>query len=232
MIRFRLYFNKDKETIWLNQLAEQGYALSGFFAGFYQFEKCEPGTYVYQIDFEENFGSVSESYREFMQDMGVEIIQNWGYWVFLRKKKADGAFALYTDAESSMEHYKKIRRMFKAVIIIELICLIIETLCISTGSIPTAAIIFIVILFSVILIALFGAVMQINKKIQQLEEASGDITVATRNVSPFLLAGLFVNAVAVVIPEDAHPYLKPIVQITAIALMLIGIYQSRNVFKV
>ena len=50
MTKFRLYFDKDKETVWLNELAAKGYALISFFAGFYTFEKTEPGEYIYQID--------------------------------------------------------------------------------------------------------------------------------------------------------------------------------------
>lgn len=42
MIRFRLYFDKDKETAWLNEMSGCGWAMNGFFAGFYRFEKCEP----------------------------------------------------------------------------------------------------------------------------------------------------------------------------------------------
>ena len=34
MIRFRLYFDKDAETKWLNEMAEQGWAMKHFFAGF------------------------------------------------------------------------------------------------------------------------------------------------------------------------------------------------------
>lgn len=51
MIKFRLYYDKDKETEWLNGLANEGWAMKGFFAGFYSFEPCEKGEYTYQIDF-------------------------------------------------------------------------------------------------------------------------------------------------------------------------------------
>lgn len=57
MIRFRLYFDKDKETAWLNEMAAQGWAVKSFFAGFFQFETCEKGEYVYQIDFGSSFFS-------------------------------------------------------------------------------------------------------------------------------------------------------------------------------
>lgn len=50
MVKFRLYVNKDRETAWLNEMVRRGYAMEGFFAGFYQFGVCSSGEYVYQID--------------------------------------------------------------------------------------------------------------------------------------------------------------------------------------
>ena len=113
MIRFRLYFDKDAETAWLDQMAQDGWAMKRFFAGVYSFEACEKGEYVYQVDFGDRMFAVSSDYRELMQDMGIEIVQTWGYWVILRKRAAQGKFELYTDAASRVEHYRKIRRMFR-----------------------------------------------------------------------------------------------------------------------
>ena len=31
MVKFRLYYDKDKEEIWLNEMAQQGYAMTRFF---------------------------------------------------------------------------------------------------------------------------------------------------------------------------------------------------------
>ena len=31
MTRFRISFDKDAETVWLNDMAAQGYAMTGFF---------------------------------------------------------------------------------------------------------------------------------------------------------------------------------------------------------
>ena len=64
MRKFRLYLDKDKETAWLNEMSAQGWAAKGFFAGFYQFEACEKGEYVYQIDFGTKLFAASEDYRE------------------------------------------------------------------------------------------------------------------------------------------------------------------------
>ena len=128
MIKFHLYFDKDEETKWLNEMADQGYAMTGFAAGVFQFEECKPGKYTYQIDFSEKFFSVSENYREFMTENEVEIVGIWGFWVFLRKEKQKGKFELYTDVDSQLEHYTKIRNLFKIVTIFEIICLTVTSI--------------------------------------------------------------------------------------------------------
>lgn len=99
MTKFRLYFDKDKETAWINEMVKKGYAMTGFFAGFYQFEACTPGEYVYQIDFGSKMFSVSNDYREFMEENNIEIVCLWGYWIILRKRTVDGKFVLYTDVD-------------------------------------------------------------------------------------------------------------------------------------
>ena len=134
MTKFRLYFDKDKETIWLNEMAAKGYALKNFFAGFYQFEDCEPGEYTYQIDIDSKFASVTDDYREFMEENKIEIVCLWGYWNILRKKSADGEFILYTDVDSTIEHYTKILTLFKVVTIIEMLCFLLEAFAAFRGQ--------------------------------------------------------------------------------------------------
>lgn len=119
MVKFRWSFNTNGTTEWLNRMAEQGWALTGFFFGFHRFAECEPGEYIYQVDIAEKMFSVPESYRQFMGEMGVEIVCLWGPWVILRRKAEEGPFELYTDVESSFEHYTKIRNLFYVVSIIE-----------------------------------------------------------------------------------------------------------------
>lgn len=96
MKKFRLYYDKDKETQWLNEMAAQGYAITSFFAGFYTFDTCTPGKYTYQVDFGDRLFGVTEDYREFMRENNIEIVQTWGFWILLRKLNADGPFQLYT----------------------------------------------------------------------------------------------------------------------------------------
>lgn len=223
MTKFKLYFDKDAETEWLNEMAAQGWAMKSFFAGFYNFEKCEKGEYIYQVDLGNKLFSVSDDYREFMEDAGVEIVQTWGFWVILRKPAAEGKFELYTDVDSSIEHYTKIRRMFKAVTIIELIILFIEIYGAAMGSSLGLACTFLIAAMVVILI---NAVVKTNHVIAELKERRDGIAAAGKGqqVSPMLAAGMLLNACALLLDENISHYIKMLMQVGAIILMLCGVY--------
>ena len=121
--KLRLGFDTDKETKWLNRMAEQGWAMTGFCLGVYRFEKCEPGEYIYQVDIAEGFFSVSESYRQFMEELGVEVVSCWGPWVILRRRAQEGVFEMYTDVESTITRYTKVRKVFQVAGVIECACM-------------------------------------------------------------------------------------------------------------
>ncbi|MBR1930070.1 MAG: DUF2812 domain-containing protein [Lachnospiraceae bacterium] len=223
MYKFRLYYDKDAETEWLNELAARGWAMKRFFAGLYYFDKSEPGEYIYQVDFGDKFGGVSDEYRNFMQEMGVEIVQNWGYWIILRKKAADGAFELYTDAQSAMEHYLKIRKMFKVVTILMLLCFFFELFAGVTGVwIGYVAAIFI----GLMLLMMVNTVLQLNNTIAELEEQQTGIASKMRNrsVSPLLSVGLLMNVAALCIRESVSAPIHRAVQLLAIVTMVVGLY--------
>lgn len=230
MIKFRLYYDKDKETLWLNEMADQGYAMIGFFAGFYTFEKCEPGEYRYQVDFSDKPFSLGTDYREFMKEMNIEIVLQWFFWVILRKKASEGEFQLYTDVDSSIAHYKKIRTLFKAVTIFETILFTIECICASNinGFWPAAC----AILLAIIIFSMIREVITINKMIDKLKERKGEPSDRCKNgkPSPCLASGLLLNSCIILINDGISSYIKYSLQIVAIILMIIGIYQTRHIF--
>ena len=224
MTKFRLYWDKDAETKWLNEMADEGWAMTGFFAGFYRFEESEKGKWRYQVDFGEKFGGVTEDYREFMNEAGIEIVQNWGYWVILRKLASEGEFQLYTDVESSIEHYSKILTMFKVVFVIELICLFIEIFGALSGS--EIGWVFACIVGAFTFGILNAAVKTKNKILELKARQSGiDPEKDERQFSPALMAGLLMNSCALLMD---HPggLVKMILQILAIVLMVVGIAQT------
>ena len=225
MIKFKLYFDKDKETQWLNEMSQKGWAMTGFFAGFYRFEPCEKGKYSYQIDFGNEFFSVSDDYREFMSDSDIEIIQSWGFWVFLRKLSSEGEFQLYTDVDSQIEHYKKIRNMFKAVTVLELICLFIELFSASMTNSPLLwSFVFLIL---AIIIAFFNITNRTNDIIHELtERKTGIEEPRSRSISIFLILGLLLNSCVLMMKDSIPSYIVCPLQLIVIVLMLVGVYQT------
>lgn len=222
MIRFRLYYNKDTETVWLNKMAAEGWALTGFCAGFYRFEQCEKGEYTYQVDLGEQLFSVSSEYRELMEELGVEIVTLWGYWIILRKRTADGPFELYTDVESQIEHYTKILRMFKVVCILEIICMLIEVAGgLSGNPLGWAAA---VLLASFVLVCV-NAVGKTKGVLAELEARKSGIEQenSVRTISVLLPTGLLINACLLAAQDSISPTIHMVLQILAIILMAAGL---------
>lgn len=169
MTKFRLYMDIDAETDWLNRLAERGYALKKYFLGFYTFEKTEPGEYIYQIDLLESVMGDRRDFEEFMEETGVEVVAQWYRWVYLRKEAAEGPFEMYTDNESKIENYRRIRNFFRIGLIVESICLVMELVsAVATGE---TALWFCVALLVSFVLAFLRTYWRLGWKVEQLEKA-------------------------------------------------------------
>lgn len=152
MTRFKCFMDKDLETAWLNEMAADGWKLTGFFMGFYTFEACEKGKYTYQIDFYERSKNGSASYDAFMRELGITVVCTWFFWTYLCKETSDGPFELYSDSESRITHYTRIRRVFKVGAALEFCCTLLELVAfVQTGS-PVFALL-------AILLGILGAVI-------------------------------------------------------------------------
>lgn len=229
MTKFRIYYDKDKETAWLNDMAAKGYAMKSFFAGFYTFEKCEPGEYIYQIDFGSKMFAIDPNYREFMEENDVEVLQPWGMWIILRKKAALGDFVLYTDVDSNIEHYTKIINMFKIALVIELICFFMECAAFYGGF---QAGLYFMILIGIFIVSFISIIAKTNRTIAELKSRKGiECNQKPMNQSPALISGMMLNCMTLCLPETISDYIKIPLQIFAIILMLYGIYQCRHLFS-
>ncbi|MBP1918263.1 DUF2812 domain-containing protein [Youngiibacter multivorans] len=119
MFRFRLYYDKDKEEEFLNEMSAKGYAMKSYFLGLYAFEECNPNEYTYRIDLinDMTLKERKELY-ELVRESGGEHVQSWGFWAFFRKR---GKFELYSDRESQIHQYERIRLVFLALAFLEVI---------------------------------------------------------------------------------------------------------------
>lgn len=207
-------------------MAAQGYAMDGFFAGFYSFSPCEPGAWQYQVDIGQGFFSVNEDYASFMRDEGVEIVQAWGPWVILRRAGSEGEFQLYTDVESGIAHYTKILRMFKIAAAMELVCLVIESFAWLVGENPVAGVV--ALLLAAITLAFMNIIFRTKDTIRDLRERQG-ITAEKRNgmrYSPFLMLGLSCNALVMFLRDRIPTLGWRVLAVCAITLMVIGISRT------
>ncbi len=66
----------DREEVWLNNMADEGYILSRPGKFRYEFEKCEPGKYKVKVLFLKgmSFSEKNEEYFRFLSEMGIELI--------------------------------------------------------------------------------------------------------------------------------------------------------------
>ncbi len=179
MVRFRIYFDKDKEERWLNQMAEAGWAMAGFSLGFYRFEPCEPGEYIYQIDlFTENKQHMTHAeYVGIIEESGAEYVCSWFWWRFFRRRAELGDFQLYTDVDSRLEQLQRIFRFFRLALVLEAAIFCYE-LIISiidfyqsgpSGTVPGDAVFFIALM--ALIVSVFGIVCyRIRRKINKLKK--------------------------------------------------------------
>jgi hypothetical protein len=122
--KVRVFFvnQHEKEEEWLNEMSAKGYAMVSIHGGiFYEFERCEPGEYIYRLELLEQsiISPLSMDYIRFLEDTGVEMVGSWVRWVYFRKKAKDGAFDLFSDLASKVNHFIRIRNFVIPFIFLE-----------------------------------------------------------------------------------------------------------------
>ena len=214
-------FDKDEEVKWLDQMAAEGYALNSFFAGFYNFVPCENGEWQYQIDIGQGFFSVKPAYREFMEEMGVEIVQTWGPWVILRRHREEGPFELYSDVDSRIEHYKKILLMFKAVGLLELMCLI---TCVYLSVKQPSGWPWVFILAAIVCVFM-NMIVRTKRILNDLHEQKGETPKGYngRRVSALVPVGMLINSVNLILQDRIPTVVRMGMMIVALILILYGV---------
>ncbi len=148
-------------------MSSDGWALNNFFLGVYTFVPCEPGEYIYQIDLLDEHGDKKDFFA-FLEDSGVEVVSQWYRWIYLRKKAEEGPFEMYTDIDSKINQYRRIKNFFQAFLILEVICFLIEINAALTTRKPLFW--FFTMLIGIIVLAFLRMVWKCEWKIEQLEQ--------------------------------------------------------------
>ena len=78
---------------------------------FYCFHRGGPDEYEYRVQAIKKKETERLQYIEGLRELGIEHVGTVGEYLILRRKKADGAFELYSDLDSQMVQIKRVRRV-------------------------------------------------------------------------------------------------------------------------
>jgi hypothetical protein len=101
----------EREELWLNQMAAQGWNLVRPGTLRSTFDSGEPGEWVYRIQVLPQSAKKTESvdYFEFMRSTGVELAFARDQLAYFRKRSCEGPFDLFTDRESRLAYTRNLR---------------------------------------------------------------------------------------------------------------------------
>lgn len=92
-IAINWFVDFDKEEKWINGMAAEGWALWHTNGVIYRFKKCEPGEFIYQIDFdEERSRKEVEDYVVFRSQCGDQFVHQWKRKLYWKRESASGPF--------------------------------------------------------------------------------------------------------------------------------------------
>lgn len=163
--KYRLFFvwQHEEEEQWLNEMSAQGYQLVKVGFCSYLFEQGSPNEYIYRLELLDQLPSHPDSlaYLHFLEETGIEHIGSMLRWVYYRKKADQGAFDLYSDIDSKIRHFNRMRGMLLLVSIVN-VPLFISNL---SGDMPVFNIVFLLIF-----VLFLTGVLKISGKIRKLEK--------------------------------------------------------------
>ncbi|WP_207753082.1 DUF2812 domain-containing protein [Clostridium yunnanense] len=110
----------EEEERWLEEEHKNGWRLVKTNGKRYQFERCDSGEWVYQIDFKEKDAS-DEEYIKLFKDCGWEYVLQHDKWRYFRRKKEDGIdLSIFSDRFSRMDMYSKIIQSNRLIVTVAL----------------------------------------------------------------------------------------------------------------
>ena len=148
--------------------------------------------------------------------------------MIVRREAAEGPFELYTDLDSAIAHYGGIRKMFRTVLLVELIFFFIEVFGAAQGYEPA---IWCTCLLGLVLAGFADVTLRLNERIAELREKNGESVRCRmrKGVSGLVLAGLLLNSAVMLCfgsetpPGPLHT-VRLTLQILAILAMVSGLF--------
>ncbi|MGM9741597.1 MAG: DUF2812 domain-containing protein [Candidatus Cryptobacteroides sp.] len=115
-IVFNWFIDFDKEERWLNEMSRQGWCLWHADVYFYRFKRSEPGEFIFQIDFDEDYINKSnEDYVNFRSSCGDIFVHECDSKIYWKRKAADGPFDNNDNVTAKLRlAYKAFNLQFKS----------------------------------------------------------------------------------------------------------------------
>lgn len=113
----------EEEEKWLDEMANDGWALCGVGWCKYIFEPCEKGEYRFKLEYLANRAGHSESvkYISFIEETGAEYIGNYLHWVYFRQKSEKGKFEILSSRATRIKHMESITGLLSGFAIVNVI---------------------------------------------------------------------------------------------------------------
>lgn len=107
----------EKEEMWLNRMANNGWVLDGVGFCRYKFVQCDPEEYTVRLEMHH----FDKDYIDFMSETGAEYVGRMVQWIYFRKKVSDGEFNIFSDIDSRINQLNRIGKMLSVIGIANLI---------------------------------------------------------------------------------------------------------------
>lgn len=92
-ITINWFIDFDKEEKWLNDMSKKGWAFWHTNGVIYQFKKCEPNEFIYQIDFDEKESKEGvDDYVVFRSSCGDLFVHQWKQKIYWKRETTNGSF--------------------------------------------------------------------------------------------------------------------------------------------
>jgi hypothetical protein len=172
-IVWKAYWNFEKEEKYLNEMSSKGLALTDYSWCRYVFEEAPRGEWVYRIELLENYPTHPESqnYIRFMEETGAEYVASYLRWVYFRRKASDGEFNIYSDVDSKIRHYRRVRTLFSCVMALNLISVFINAEAVLSSSGHSQTNIFMgLISLSIVVLFVFTLLLPLTRRIKALKK--------------------------------------------------------------
>ncbi|MEY9977694.1 DUF2812 domain-containing protein [Lysinibacillus sp. RC79] len=111
MIKFKIFFDIEKEEQWLNHMLSKGWVCTNInSAGFYTFKNTTDLEQVIRIDFQQDLRREDRTnYKQLYEDFGWQALKERSYdGTYYWLKRKDGNDELFSDNDSQIAKYKRL----------------------------------------------------------------------------------------------------------------------------